>query len=266
MPLRKLHSAEALVHQISGIDNAIPVVYLPGVHGCWTPMDQARPLLAEKLQLVEVAYPLFDSWSLQHYAEALGALLDTLKIDSAHIIGESFGSLVAWQFGMIAPTRIRSHILVGGLCRAPGLFRAATAQAGLSVLPPFAFSMIVDGYIAYKNVKGEPREVSGVKAYPAVRESRGQKATANRMRLIQQTDFRQQLSTVRFPVRYIGGSRDRVVPVSREVHTLEQELPESSSFKSHLLVNAPHAILASDPEATVSDIVQWISEIEEGTM
>lgn len=262
MPLRKLHTADRFVFQCSGAEGGTPVVYLPGVHGCWTPLDKARPLFAEAVRLIEVAYPLYDQWTLEHYAEALAALLDELDLDSVHVVGESFGSLVGWQFGLMYPAHARSHILVGGFCRAPGMYVAATASLGLSILPSAAFDMIVDTYVSYKNRRGEPRVVPGVKSYPAVRGSRGQRATANRMRLIQKTDFRHRLEEINFPVRYIGGGNDRVIPVAREVAILEHLLPESASFQSHLIPKASHAIIASSPSTTVDYITRWILEIE----
>ena len=262
MPLRKLHNADHFVYQCTGVEGGTPVVYLPGVHGCWTPLEQARPLFADALSLIEVAYPLYDQWTLEHYAEELATMLDSLELDSVHIIGESFGSLVGWQFGLMYPSRVRSHILVGGFCKAPGMYVAATAGLGLSFLPSVAFDMIVDTYVSYKNIRGEPRKAYGVKSYPAVRGSKGQRATANRMRLIQQADFRHQLAKITFPVRYIGGGKDRVIPVLREVATLKRQLPTSTSFESHLIPNDSHAIIASNPKVTVKYINMWILEIE----
>ncbi|NND90290.1 MAG: alpha/beta hydrolase [Granulosicoccus sp.] len=262
MPLRALHKADGLLHQVTGDDNDVSVLYLPGVHGCWTAMDKARPLLADSFRLIEVAYPLKADWSLHHYAQAVGKLLDSVDTGKVHLIGESFGSLVAWYFADMSPDRVSSHTLVGGLCRAPGQFRAGTARAGLTAIPPFAFNMIVDGYVALKNFQGETRHLHGTKAYPAVRDSRGQKATANRMHLIQGVDIRHKLPGVDYPVRYIGGEKDRVVPVKREIDTLRHALADYNLFDSYLIPDAPHAILASHPDTTVAHIIQWIDEID----
>ena len=263
MPLRSLHSAEGLLFQQSGTDNGVPVFYLPGVHGCWTPLDKAGKAIARHYELTEIAYPLMDDWSLAHYSDALLDLMDDLGIESAHIIGESFGSLVGWQFGFSNPERIRSHVLVGGLVRAPGLYRAATAHVGLSAIPAPAFARIVDNYVSIKQISNQSMAAVGVKAYPAVRDHRGIRATANRMRLIQRCDFRPQLGSVGFPVRYIGGSRDWVVPVSREIMALREALPSRRVFQSHIIPGAPHSILASHPEITVKYIIQWLDEIEQ---
>lgn len=263
MPLRKLHSADRLLYQRSGPVDGTPLIWLPGVHGCWTPLERARPLFDGGLELIEVAYPLLDDWSLEHYAVALENLLDALELDAVHLVGESFGSLVGWQFGLARPTRVRSHILVGGFCQAPRLRMAATAGLGLSLVWSPAFDTVVDAYVAWKGTRGEARGVHhGVKPYPAVRGVRGQAATANRMRLIQASDFRRNLPDVRFPVRYLGGASDRVVPVAREVSTLAHGLPAASTFESELLAHAPHMIVASHPQETASRVSDWIGAIE----
>lgn len=263
MPLHTLHTAERLVYQRTGPSDGVPLLWLPGVHGCWTPLERARPLFEGSLQLIEVAYPLFDHWSLEHYAAALENLLDALELESVHLVGESFGSLVAWQFGLSRAARVRSHVLVGGFCQAPRLRVAATAGLGLSLVWSPAFDSVVDAYVAWKGTRGEARAAPpGVRPYPAVRGARGQRATANRMRLIQQSDFRQHLADVRFAVRYVGGAADRVVPVEREISTLAHRLPAASGFESELIERAPHAIIASHPKETAERIGHWVRAIE----
>ena len=262
MPLRKLHQAQGLVYQVSGSNEGTPVVYLPGVHGCWTPLDQARPLLAEHVRLIEIAYPPIDSWTLVDHAVALFELLDSLGIGSAHLLGESFGSLVGWQSGELNPERVRSHLLLGGLTRAPQGHRAAVARFGLLAMPALVFNLGVDAYVTYKNAKGETRSQTHVKAYPAVRDIPGQRATANRMQLIQKSDFRKSFKSVEYPVRYLGGESDSVVSVKREIYTLEKKLNAHAHFQSQLIASAPHAIIASHPQQTVNYLTAWIAELE----
>ena len=264
MPLRQLHAADTFVFQRSGGPAQVPLIYLPGVHGCWTPLDKARATFNEHCELIEIAYPFFDDWSLEHYADALLHLAHDLDLESFHLVGESFGSLVGWQFGLSHPSRIRSFTLIGGFSQPPGMYMAASAGMGLSVLPAVAFDKIVDAYVSYKTVKGEPRTVASGTAYPGVRGARGQNATANRMKLIQAADFRKDLPRVSFPVRYIGGSKDRVIPVKREIRTLEEQLSERTAFDHFLIPGAPHAIIASHPIETADKVVHWIEHVEGG--
>ena len=262
MPLRRLDYATGLVHQVTGDPNAPPILYLPGVHGDWTPQVRARSILGRDFHVVETAYPRIENWSIDDYARALKELLEGLRIDSAHIVGESFGSLVAWQFGIANPERVRSFTLVGGFSRPPRFRVAAVAAAALKSLPTGVLESAIDVYVAGKSATGERRETFESGAYPATRTPRGRRAAANRMTIIQESDFRDQLKEIRFPVRYVGGARDIVVPVRREIATLLAHLPPHCDFQSKLVAGAPHAIIASHPQQTVEHMARWVREIE----
>ena len=220
MPLRQLDHATGLVHQTAGDPSAPVIVYLPGVHGDWTPQVGARPIISRDFHFVETAYPRVEHWTIEDYALALTELLDALEIESAHLVGESFGSLVAWQFGIANPHRVRSFTLVGGFSRPPRFRVAAAAAVALKSLPTRLLESGIDVYVAGKTAAGEHREIFQAGAYPAARTLRGRRATANRMSIIQKAEFRDQLKEVRFPVRYLGGARDVIVPVRREIATL----------------------------------------------
>ena len=135
MPLRSLDRATDLIYQASGAWRHPPTVYLPGVHGDWTPLEQARPLLNRKLRLVETAYPRVANWTLEHFARSLEELMNQLGVQSAHLIAESFGSLVGWQFGLNFPERVRSLVLVGGFARPPRFGVAGVASRALRLMP-----------------------------------------------------------------------------------------------------------------------------------
>lgn len=264
MPLRHLDTSTGLVYQTGGKQNAPPIVYLPGVHGDWTPQAAARTLLTRDFHLVETAYPRIETWSIDDYARALNGLLDKLGIESAHIVGESFGSLVGWQFGIADPDRIRSFTLIGGFSQPPRFRIAAAASAALNTLPTRLLESSIDLYVAGKSAIGESRESFDIGAYPATRTERGRRATANRMSIIQTSDYSPKLKEIKFPVRYLGGANDIVVPVRREIATLSAHLPAHCDFQSELVRRAPHALIASHPQKACESILRWVNEIEAG--
>ena len=231
MPLHRLDDATGLVHRAAGDPNAPPIIYLPGVHGDWTAQGRARPILTRDFHLVETAYPRIEKWSIDDFAHALKDLLDGLEIESAHIVGESFGSLVAWQFGIAHSERVRSFTLVGGFSRPPRFRVAAAAAAALKTVPTNLLESAIDLYVAGKSAVGQHRATFNSGAYPATRTLRGQLAAAKRMEIIQGSDFRKQLQEVPFPVRYIGGARDIVVPVRREIASCAPRAAQCPLFR-----------------------------------
>ena len=258
-------SGGELIYRVSGEESGTPVIYLPGVHGDWTPQAAAGPILAQNFRLVEVTYPKKPEWSIADYMNALVSLLDRLEIRSAHVIAESFGSLVGWELGLERPSRVRSLMIVGGFCQPPGPPKVLLAKWGLSLLPTEVFERGVNAYASFRTLQGKlvRLETEEELPYAAVRSDVGLSATIRRFELLGRTDFRHQLHDLRVPVRYIGGEKDLIVPVKREIETLNEILAEETGFESHLIPGAPHMIIASHPEETVGRLVRWIQGLEE---
>lgn len=265
MPLRNLKTAKELAHQVTGPRDAPVIAYLPGVHGDWTANAAARGHLSRDTRLVELAYPHREEWTLPDFVAALIRLLDRLDVPAVHLVGESFGSLVAWETGLTQPDRVKSLLLVGGFVQPPSFRVATSAKWVLRGIPTSILEMGIDSYVYYKSRKGEQRLAgsNGVQPYPATRSHSGKRATASRMAIIERTDMRRRLHEVPHPVRYIAGDTDRVIPVRRELKALVEHLPAHCTFESHLIDRAPHAIIASHPEATASVLTRWVNEIEQ---
>ena len=264
MPLGTLDTATGLIYQATGPEDAPVAVYLPGVHGDWTPNLAARPFLTRDIRLIEVAYPRVQDWELANFADSLVELLDSLGVGCAHLIAESFGSLVGWKMGLTRPERVQSLLLVGGFTQPPAFGLATSAKWGLWCLPTTILEKGIDAYVLYKSGKGEQRlgRDQDVAPYPAVRTPLGKLATANRMAIIERTDVRGQLHRITHPVRYLGGETDFVIPIRRELETLKRHLPEHCKFESHLIEGGPHAVIASHPKRTAETLARWVSEID----
>lgn len=249
---------------IAGTDAAPPLVYLPGVQGDPSLLERARVHLNSHHRLIEVTYPRPPDWSLADHARALEDLLDTLELDSAHLLADSFGSLIGLEFGLSRPERVRSLIMVGGFCRPVAEGRVMLARGALGTL---SSSWLERGLrlVASLNEAGEDLEDElGWAAIPrlASQSPRARRAAANRLAIIARTDFSQRLGEIQFPVRYIGGSADAVVPILGEVGLLRRRLNPRSGFQSHIIPLGPHSILMSEAVRTALRVRRWVSEIE----
>lgn len=77
------------------------------------------------------------AYTLKEMAEDVAGLLDTLGLDSAHVMGVSMGSMIAQMLAITAPERVRSLTLLMTTTGAPDVGRATPAAAQvLTAAPP----------------------------------------------------------------------------------------------------------------------------------
>jgi pimeloyl-ACP methyl ester carboxylesterase len=246
-----------------GRPEAPVILYLPGVQGDWTPMWHMAPLVAEHFRLIVTAYPRQCTWTLDDHATAALNLMDELRLGSVHLLAESFGSLVGWALTLRAPERVRSIVLAGGFSQSPQPVGARLARHLMHWVSPHFLDDMVKMYVNW--IAGpEVRKNAQLcaQAFMAVKSKPGWRACANRMRIIYGTDLRARLGEIRVPVGYIGGERDRIVPVRREIATLQQSLAPACRFRAHLIPREPHPILAARPYECTQWLSRWITELE----
>lgn len=268
-----LFDRSELIVQEGGRADAPPLVYVPGIHGDWTPLRRSRGLFHRRARLIEVAYPRQSRWRLRDYAESMDRMMNRLNLKSAHFAVESFGSLVGWQYLLTRPERVRSIVVVGGFTHSPGKPKVFLAQLGLRSISPELFEKGMEWYCSRllhsSNAQAvergvDRRELDPATLYPAARTPDGWRTIISRLSLIQNADFRPYLNRVRTPVRYLGGASDMVVPVHREVRTLWSGLTPRCRFASALVPDAPHMVIASHPRGSTERICDWIEQVEAG--
>jgi pimeloyl-ACP methyl ester carboxylesterase len=110
-----------LSYMEAGGDRNETVVLLHGIGSNSTGWRYVLAALHERYRVVAwnaPGYYLSDNFSREaptnvQYADALAALLDALQVDSVHVVGSSFGSLVAATFASRFPDRVRRLVLLG---------------------------------------------------------------------------------------------------------------------------------------------------------
>ena len=105
----------------SGAGNAQPVVLLHGIGSNCTGWRYVLSELGKRYRAIAwnaPGYYLSDNFATEtpshaQYADALAALLDALGIASTHVVGSSFGSLIAASFATRHPQRVLRLALLG---------------------------------------------------------------------------------------------------------------------------------------------------------
>src|SRR5262245_17425603 len=83
--------------RVHGRDSLPTLVCLPGMHGDWTLVGSFRAAVAGRLRFVEVVYPRTPDASLDDCTRAIQSALRRHGIVGGWLLGESFGSQIAWQ-------------------------------------------------------------------------------------------------------------------------------------------------------------------------
>ena len=126
-------TADAAMHTIHYLDNGTPPNPAPG-HGSGTPIVLLHGIFAEKDHWVDFARPLTDTYrviapdlpgfgeSTRHdnqpydyaaHVTRLGAFLDALGIQRAHLAGNSMGGTIAALYAIEHPDRVASVAFIG---------------------------------------------------------------------------------------------------------------------------------------------------------
>jgi pimeloyl-ACP methyl ester carboxylesterase len=105
---------EALQIRVHG-EAALPtLVYLPGLHGDWTLIGSFRQAVEGRARFVEFTYPRTTEWTLRDYADAVEHALTAHGITNGWLLGESYGSQVAWAILGRDELRESQHFTVRG--------------------------------------------------------------------------------------------------------------------------------------------------------
>lgn len=99
--------------------NGFPVVLIPGLDGITDFFDDISPELTTEYRVVLYHLPLAKeakdagkAYTFDYLAADLNDVLGELGIDKAHVVGESFGGVVAQTFAVNHPERLEKLVLI----------------------------------------------------------------------------------------------------------------------------------------------------------
>jgi pimeloyl-ACP methyl ester carboxylesterase len=233
-------------------------VYLPGIHGDWTLAGQFRRALGEQVRLVEIGYPLGEHWTERDYAEAIVRALAKRKIQSGWLLGESFGSQIAWEMCHLGTFQIHGIILAGGFVRHPFavIAKLLYVTSGRCAVRAIRRALAVYGKVARLRFGRSPEVLAEIRQFIARRTEADLRSGRHRLALIAQYDPRQTAASVDFPVFALNGWLDPVVPYLPVNRWLKRNC---RGFREHKLIwHADHNVLGTAPKEAATQVLEWI--------
>lgn len=242
------------------------LVYLSGVHGDWTLAASFRTAVSDQVRFVELTYPREPQWALSDYAQSIETALSANGIGRVWLLGESFGSQVAWELARRNRAQakgpgeldIQGIVLAGGFVRHPIILSVQAAHWIWNVTPLWFFYQFLKFYAAvapYRH-RHAPETLADLGEFVARRNAQDRVALGRRLKLIIDNDLRPTAREFRAPVFYLSGGLDPVVPWIFVRRWLRQQCP---GFRQATIIpRADHNVLGTEPKESARHILAWI--------
>lgn len=211
----------------AGAGHADAVLLLHGIGSNSTGWRYVLPALADRFRVIAwnaPGYYLSDNFVAEtpthaQYAAALAALLDALGIAAAHIVGSSFGSLIAASFATQYPDRARRLILFGttrGQAWLPPEERARRLEMRAASIREGGLDLAEKRWGNLLSPNANPTTIALTKEVLAATHRRGMMQAA---RTSDATDVATFAARIQAPTLLAVGTEDRVNPpaVSRVI-------------------------------------------------
>ena len=282
---------ESLQIRIHGDPSLPTLIYLPGIQGDWTLVSSFRERMKPHVRFVEFTYPRTLDWSLDDYARAVLAALQANGIGEGVILGESFGSQVAWALltlcaegrhscrpannsqlagdsacslgdGNVAlPFSVTTLILAGGFARYPFMPLVDFSRLVWRLTPASVVRAFLKGYAVFARWRHRhaPETAGAIQEFVARRTPLDLAAMGHRLKLIRENEPVALARQMTFPVYQLAGFWDPIVfspPVKR---WLQADCPGYRA--TQIISGADHNVLGTAPDAAAKQVLAWMYQV-----
>jgi len=207
----------------------------------------------------------WDGNDLDHYADDLAALLDTLNLSNVILVGHSTGGgEVTRYIGRHGTSRISKAVLVGAI--PPLMLKTASNPDGLpiEVFDEIRRNVLADRSQFYKDLSGSFYGANrpGSKVSQGTRDefwlwsmSVGLKGAYDCVKAFSETDLTEDLKRIDVPTLIIHGDDDQIVPI------IASALRSSQIIKNATLKvypGAPHGLFSTHKDQFNADLLAFL--------
>ena len=252
------------------------ILFVHGLSGCWANWLEQMAVFASSHRVLAVDLPGFghspghagDS-SMPGYARLLAELLSELRIDTATVVGNSMGGLIAAELAASSPERVGHLVLVSpaGLSTYANrltshglpLVRRLERMLALGASWAAANSDAITRRprmreLALKGVVAHPGRLSAALAAEQVRGA-GTDGFLSALESVVEYDLRGRLPLIACPTLIVWGEKDRLIPV-RDAQLFAELIPGSRKV---LYPDTGHVSMLERPEEFNALLADFLS-------
>lgn len=173
--------------------------------------------------------PLRRDFRIEECVECLLTILDELRIDRPHLVGNSWGAMTSAAFGAIYPDRVSSLLLITGTATPASPLQQIQFRSLAAALQLFGrFSGPFTGqalrtFLSETSRKSNPEAVEWVRKALAANDPRSLKHAIHSV-VVNRPDRRQLFRRIVAPTIVVGGEEDGVFP-PHEQEKLAEAIP-----------------------------------------
>jgi pimeloyl-ACP methyl ester carboxylesterase len=253
---------EELQIRIHGAASLPTLIYLPGLHGDWTLVGDFRQHVAGQVRFVEFIYPRTLNWSLDDYAAAVEKALAQHGITGGWLLGESYGSQIAWNLIARRKFSAQGLVLAGGFVKHPWPQGVRLMRAILDRIPARVFVWLLFCFAksAKFRYRHSPKTLANIGEFISRRTQLDCQAMQHRLGQIAEFDPRATARATALPIFYLSGWLDPIVPWLPVRRWLRKNCPGLRGDK--IIFTADHNVLTTAPARTARQILSWLRRKE----
>jgi len=251
----------------------LPIVLIHGTGASLHTYDAWTKQLSKNYRVIRLDLPAFGltgpnknaEYSIERYTQFLSQFLEKIKADKFHLVGNSLGGNIAWNYAAEYPEKVLKLILIdaSGLptfTPQPAIFKMAKTPILNSL-----FLYITPKFIIRKNIEQVYADKLKVTDALVTRYHKMSLRTGNRKAFIDRakTDFNLaekvnlvKLKSVKTPTLLIWGAKDTWIPLGNGKR-MDSMLPNS---KLVILENSGHVPMEENPKESLEFLKSFLKE------
>ena len=243
--------------------DGFPVVLIHGLagdHSAWTPQ---LPALAERYRTVAFdnrgagrSTQRDESVSTEDLARDTLALMDTLGVERAHVVGRSMGGAIAQHIALLAPERIQSLALLASFARLDPVGRRVLTNMRQVLEWTGSWEShakhSVPNFVSTRFFNEQPEAVARIEALIGG-ETRLQACYVRQNHACLEHDTLDRLAEIRCPTLVCGGGRDPICSP-----TATAWLGGVPGSETVMFEDCSHFFLIEEPERFLQTLLGWL--------
>ena len=205
-------------------------------------------------------------YSTIYYNQVIDSLLTALHVSRVIIVGNSLGGLIATQYAIYQPAKVRGLVLVDAAGLPPAKKTTGAIGFKLAQMPVInrLLTIITPRELVKKSLQdayGDTEKVTDsltTQYFDMLTREGNRQALIDRMRQGWQVKDSNFLTKVEAPTLIVWGSKDRLIPVEN-AELFQQKIKNS---QVHIWDNLGHVPMEEDPVAFSDILRKWVIQLK----